>query len=57
MNALDALAAALRLIRKGAQAQAYIMAGVTADLQAKAGAADKKIDFIALARKAMEYKE
>lgn len=51
MTALDALAAALRLIRKGAQAQAYIMAGVTADLRAKAGPEAKiKIDNVALMR-------
>lgn len=45
MSALDALAAALRLIRKGAQAQAYIMADVTARLKGSLGAEKNKEDY------------
>jgi len=44
VNPFDALLAALRLIRKGAQAQAYIMADVTADLRAKAGADEDDVE-------------
>jgi hypothetical protein len=45
MNPFDALLAAFRLIRKGAQAQAYIMAGVTARLKGSLGAEKNKEDY------------